>query len=401
MASLLLHCTDAQATEEFAGRGRATARSIVAPTADSETAPVEDKATGEILVTARGRIEPVADVPISITVLSGDRIGQPGPRSFNDLEGLVPNLAIPATGVLGTRQPSIRGIYSPVGAATVGLYVDDTPVHIRPLLFTGSPDPQLFDLKRVEVLRGPQGTLFGASQLAGAVRFVTAAPDLRVASARASVEMNNVRGGRIGFAAAAIAGAPIVPDRLSLRTGLFFRHDRGFVDKVGDDSAAVSDQNINDQKTVAGKLALRAALGPLIVTPALLYQQTSSEDLPVFESTRGRHRQAFPNEQPGRDRLLLSRVAATADLSGVVLTSVTSHFRRDDRRQTDYSSIFGELVLGGAVPGLIPVGGTRSRTRIRQRDVSQEIRGRGLFRPIATDFGSGGRRTRDRRPRRS
>jgi outer membrane receptor protein involved in Fe transport len=100
--------------------------------------------------------------------------------------------------VLGASQPTIRGIFSPVGSATVGLYIDETPIHVRPLLFTGSPNPHLFDLERVEVLRGPQGTLFGASSLGGTIRLITRRADLERTSGEVRTELATVSRADLG-----------------------------------------------------------------------------------------------------------------------------------------------------------------------------------------------------------
>lgn len=241
----------------------------------------------------------------------------------------------------------------------------------------------MFDLDRIEVLRGPQGTLFGASSLAGTIRLITRQPDLREYSGRAAAEVSATKGGGIGYQASIAGGGPLVADRLGFRAGVYFRRDAGYVDRVDPVSGHVVRADTNDGSTLAVRGALRAKIGDAVtVTPSLQYQRGRSDDLPFFESTRGPQRQAFIVDQPGSDDFGLASVNVEADLGAKVLTSVISIYGRDDRRISDYSTVFGELVLGGTVPGLTPPGGTRNLTDSRQRNFAQEVR-------LASAAGSG------------
>lgn len=344
-----------------------------APAAAQE-AREPDAELGRVVVTARRRPEPAGAVPISVTVVDARRAERLGAADLGDLGRVVPNLNFAASGVLGASQPTIRGVFSPVGAATVGLYLDDTPIQIRPLLFTGNPDPQLFDLERIEVLRGPQGTLFGASSLGGTIRFISRRPDLRAYGGEAKAELSATDGGGVGFDLTAAAGGPIVADRLGFRGAVRIRREAGYVDRVQAESGEVVRANVNDASVLAVRGTLHGVANGLSVTPSFLYQRSRSGDLPFFESSRGAQRQAFLVEQPGKDELHLTSLTLETGLAGATLTSVSSHYARHDRRVSDYSTVFGELVLGGAVPGLRPSGGTSSLTDVRQRNVTQEVR---------------------------
>ena len=120
-----------------------------------------------IVVTARRFEEPVDETPMSVAVMSADELGRVGADDLGDVARAVPNFTIAPTGVLGVGTPSIRGIFSPAGSSTVGLYVDDVPVQVRSVGFSRNLDLRTFDLDRVEVVRGPQGTLFGANSMGG------------------------------------------------------------------------------------------------------------------------------------------------------------------------------------------------------------------------------------------
>src|SRR3984885_11736612 len=157
-----------------AGAGAASAAH--ANDASAATAPASASGLEEIVVTATRREESISKVPISITALSQDALDQRGVRDLTELVRFTPGVSIDTT---GTNQISIRGISSSAGAGTTGIYIDDTPIQMRELGF--NPDetlPKTFDLDRVEVLRGPQGTLFGSGSEGGTVRYILTQPSL-------------------------------------------------------------------------------------------------------------------------------------------------------------------------------------------------------------------------------
>lgn len=328
-----------------------------------------------LIVTARRTRERLQDVPISITVQNDERLQRTNAAELDDVARAIPNLNLSPAGVLGAGQLSVRGVYSPVGAPTVGFYLDDTPIQIRPLGFSGAANPHLFDLDRVEVLRGPQGTLFGSGSLGGTVRFITKQPDLLEASGFGSSELSSTKGGDLGYRFWSAAGGPIVRERLAVRTGFYLRRAAGFVDRVDPVSGATLDADVNDNMTVAVRAAATAALTELVkISSSFYYQRTRSNDLPYFESTRGPHKQSFLIKQPGRDDFFLPSLTVEAQFDKAVLTSVSSYFDREDRRVSDYSSVFSELVLGGSMPGISPAGGTSNITSTRQKSLVQELR---------------------------
>lgn len=328
-----------------------------------------------IIVTARQYAEPLHQVPFSITAFEGAQIALSGAERLSDLARGVPNLIVVPVGTLGAEQPAIRGIFSPAGSATTGLYLDDVPIQMRSLGFGGSADIRTFDLVRAEVLRGPQGTLFGASSMGGTIRFITRQPDLDETSGYLSATLEQVRGGGLGGGVEGAVGVPLLPGKIGLRTGFYYRRDGGYVDRVDGQSGAIVQRDVNDVDALALRAAVKAAVGETVeLTPALHYQRTRRGDFPFFDSTRGPHLKSSIHEQPGREEFILPSLTLRADLGGATLTSVTAHLDRTDRQTTDYSLAFGELVLGGAVPGLVPAGGTRSLTKVTQRSFSQELR---------------------------
>ena len=347
---------------------------LVAPGAAAfgQDAAMPDSA---MIVTARRTDEPALQVPISIMRLDSVELQRTGADRLSEVAGSVPNLAVPTLGVFGAEQPTIRGVFSPIGAATVGLYVDDVPVQIRSLEVAGNPDLRVFDLDRIEVLRGPQGTLFGASSMGGTIRYLTRQPMLEGEAAQASGEIAAVKGGGITRQAQGAAASALVPGKLGVRASAYYRRDAGVIDRIDPATGVRTDRNVDHGAVMALRLTAKAAVGErLELTPALFYQRGERADLPFFEDRLGRFRQSAVVRQPGRDRFILPSLTATLDLGGVMLTSVTAWLDRRNRQTVDYSGFFGEIVLGGLVPDLRTPGGSRSRTAVEQRSLTQEIR---------------------------
>nr|WP_243451180.1 TonB-dependent receptor [Sphingosinicella sp. CPCC 101087] len=312
---------------------------------------------------------------MSVAALTAGDLDRAGTDTLADIARAVPSFTLAPTGVLGVETPAIRGIFSPAGSSTVGLYVDDVPVQIRSVGFSRNPDLRTFDLERVEVLRGPQGTLFGANSMGGTIRFITRRPSLAQADAHASFEIAQTRSGGFSHELRGAGGGPLIVGRLGFRAAVYRRVDAGYVDRIDRRSGGLIERNIDDSAVTAIRAGLQAALGDKVeIMPALFYQRGERDDYPLFESTLGPHRQSNIHRQPGEDAFILPSLTATVDLGAATLTSVTAFLDRNDRQVTDYSLVFGELVLGGTVPGLVAEGGARSLTRISQRSLTQETR---------------------------
>ena len=182
---------------------------------------------------------------------------------------------------------SIRGIDSAAGTSTTAVYIDDTPVQSRHIGFGAyNVFPALFDIDRVEVLRGPQGTLFGASAEGGAVRFLMPQPDLQQNSGYLRTEVASTKDGDPSYEVGAAAGGPIVSDVLGFRASVSYRRDGGWVDRVDYTRpnpadplslpvyANTTESNSNWQETVTARAALKWQVGEaLSVTPSIYYQR--------------------------------------------------------------------------------------------------------------------------------
>ena len=210
---------------------------------------------GEVVVTATRREDTVQNIPLSITAVTPQQVVRQGLKSAQDLSRIAPALRVGQTnggstgGSTGNVDVAIRGIRSTVGAATTGLYIDDIPIQQRNLngqAGGGAALPQFFDLERVEVLRGPQGTLFGGSSEGGTVRFITAQPSLTRRSAYALAEGSKTKDGDTNYEAGLAVGGPIIQDKLGFRVSGWFRHDAGYLDHVSRFSGRTIAENTNE-----------------------------------------------------------------------------------------------------------------------------------------------------------
>lgn len=195
----------------------------------------------EVVVTATRQAGTVNRVPLAVTAQTQRAIDQQGVRTVRDLENLVPSLNTTQSLASGASQFSIRGIgflgNGQAGAAPVGFYLDDSPLQKRNVgggvaTANGTPMPPLFDLERVEVLRGPQGTLFGGGSEGGTIRYIQPAPSLTRYSEYARVQFSIPKKGDNSYEGGVAVGGPIVKDKLGFRASVFARKIGGFVDLI-------------------------------------------------------------------------------------------------------------------------------------------------------------------------
>ncbi len=132
----------------------------------------------EVLVTSQKVTEDVRRVPASISVISAEQIESLHMIELADLTRSVPNLSFTSQGGPGNQNIELRGISSTAGSSTVSVYLDDVPMTVRNLDTQGQAEPSFFDVQRIEVLRGPQGTLYGASSMGGTIRYISNPVDL-------------------------------------------------------------------------------------------------------------------------------------------------------------------------------------------------------------------------------
>src|SRR5277367_4064141 len=194
-----------------------------ASAADTTAAEDNSGPLQEITVTATRHEESLSKVPISVTALTQDAMDLRGIKDFQDIVRFTPGVSIDNA---GTNNIAIRGIASSGGAGTTGIYIDDTPIQIRATAF--NPDdalPKAFDIDRVEVLRGPQGTLFGSGSEGGTVRYITTQPSLTTNSFYGREEVSYTQGGEPSYEIGMAGGTPLIDGTLGVRVTAWYRYD--------------------------------------------------------------------------------------------------------------------------------------------------------------------------------
>ncbi|HUE09339.1 MAG TPA: TonB-dependent receptor, partial [Steroidobacteraceae bacterium] len=185
------------------------ATSDVATGVDGESAPNELQ---EIIVTAQKRTEDIKNIPFSVSAISGAELAEHHVADYDDITRTVPGIGFQAGPGPGLDNIEIRGVSSTSGSATVGIYIDEISVTVSNSLYDGAVQPKLFDLERIEVLRGPQGTLYGASSMGGTIRFITKQPDLNSFSATVSTDLSGTHHGGFNNDEYGILNIPVIDD---------------------------------------------------------------------------------------------------------------------------------------------------------------------------------------------
>jgi|HubBroStandDraft_1064217.scaffolds.fasta_scaffold00762_14 iron complex outermembrane receptor protein len=210
----------------------------------------------EITVTAEKRQEAAKDVPASVSAITGSTLSELGLNGIDDYGTYVPGLAV-LSNQRGFGQIVLRGITTGTTqpTASVGTYIDDVPYGSSTAFAGGNlviADIDPFDVQRIEVARGPQGTLYGAGTLAGLLKYVTAPPEIGVLESRGEIDGGGTVGGGPDGAAKVMFNAPL-GDRAALRVDGYGRRDSGFIDDVGTGNKA---ENFSDVE--GGRISLLA-----------------------------------------------------------------------------------------------------------------------------------------------
>ena len=325
----------------------------VGASAQVEAAPADEE-SDVIIVTATKRASTVQEVPFSINAQTEEDIQRANASTVEDISRNVAGLTVQNLGP-GQSQVSIRGVSAgqivrdqPGVKEQVGVYLDESVISLS--LFT--PDVDLFDLNRVETLRGPQGTLFGSGSVGGTLRYITNAPRIGEFEGQVEANVNTIDNGDFGYH---LKGAVNVPlgDTLAVRAVGYGTHYSGFIDAIG----PAGGRNINDGSRIGGRLSLLwEPTDAIRVTPRLVYQEIRADGFNREERYHLYHNQFLtPPRQLGRreqfllfrekfkDDFLLADLTASVDFGGVELTSVTSYIDRDILVSRDASALSGSV----------------------------------------------------------
>ena len=218
--------------------------------------PAPDTATEIVTVTATRRREPIRDVPLRVETISTEALERSGAASLTDYVGSLPGVHVESDGGPGRGQVNIRGVgVGGLSASTVGIYIDDVAFGSS-TGFVGEAvsalDLSLLDLHHVELLRGPQGTLYGAGAMGGLLKYVTNDPDPSGLSGRAGVALRQSKNGALGHTEHAVINAPLSEGVAALRVAAFNEHDGGFIGAVG----RAPGKHVNDGDTRGLRLSM-------------------------------------------------------------------------------------------------------------------------------------------------
>jgi outer membrane receptor protein involved in Fe transport len=339
--SVALHLTFVSATFALI----CWAAPVAAQTNTAETPQAKSAGIELVTVTATRRAELLNKVPQSISAFTSEKIEQLDAKSIADLVRFTPGVAFDPV----TKNVSIRGVNSTAGDATTGVYIDDTPIQLRELGF-GSDNtlPAIFDLERVEVLRGPQGTLFGAGSEGGTVRYITPQPSLTDFSVYGKTEVSTTENGDPNIEGGFAVGGPIIADTLGFRVSAWGRRDGGWIDKVDYMTGATlqSDSNYVNTYVVRGAL-LWQPTESLSITPSVYYQNRRQNNIDQYwvalsNPDRGVYKTATPENMADKDHFVLPALKVDWNLGDAEFISNTSYFDRRELVQ-DYSATLYDL----------------------------------------------------------
>ncbi|MEP7243008.1 MAG: TonB-dependent receptor [Gammaproteobacteria bacterium] len=363
---------------------------VVLPVAGLAQTPQQNsEALQEIIVTAQKRESSLQDVPFSVAAVTESQIRNSGANNIAELARNVAGLTITDLGP-GQSQVSIRGISAgqvvrdqPGVKEQVGIYLDESPISIA--LFT--PDLDLFDLQRFEILRGPQGTLFGSGSLSGTLRYITAQPQLTQFSGSAEVSATDGSDTEFG---GSVKGAVNVPlgEKTALRVVGYYNDLAGFIDATQPNLSVR--KNVDGGSKTGGRVALLVKPNEaLSITPRIVYQKLDTDGFPridyynilgnPFTTTQpavnlGDRGQFTQLTEGIEDDFTLTDLKIEYAFGPMTLTSISSYTDREVVVTRDATSLTGSVTFD--------IGGTADEVRInsplvdttRLHAFSQELR---------------------------
>jgi outer membrane receptor protein involved in Fe transport len=384
---------------DVAGLDCTSALAQTAPTAPDQ-AHAANQGLAEIVITAEKRDSTVQKTPISITAISGDDLQAAGIASFTGVAQETPGVAIRSAGP-GQTEIDMRGLTSSGGnSPTTGFYLDEMPVSPPAGANNGKVviDPNLYDLGRVEVLRGPQGTLYGSGSMGGTVKLLTTQPDPTRYSGSAELTGSGTEGGGANGNANLMANLPIVEDKVALRVVGTELYNSGWIDRtvlsnfpleqdnatnppgavrgnVADSAVQTTHSDVNWEKLEGARVSLLfKPTDALSITTNAFYQRIEQGGYDTFDSPPGKtistptHYQPFDIAEPFSDTFGSLSLVVKYEFEDFEVTSATSEWSREEKQAQDLSEDFQWLLN---LPSYLPASLTEYDY---SRQFSQELR---------------------------
>ena len=327
-----------------------------ATSAPTSTKPAASKLSGEIqtvIVTANKRKEDASKVGTSISVVGGDQLVGQHIDDFAAATRSIPNISFSGGGGGGTAgngpglsNIEIRGVSSTAGSSTVGIYLDDVSMSSGNVYSMGSAEPKFFDLDHIEVLRGPQGTLYGASSMGGTIKFISNQPNTKIDEVNVYADVSSTAGGGTNNTVNGVYNKVLIPNELALRIGVQSAHKSGYIDQVNPTTAAVVAKGINWEDDRIARIAMKwTPTKDLSITPSIYFQQVNSGDIDVsylqLPSGANLPKNETPKliREPGKDTIVVPSLTINAGTNLGDITSVSSYFKRNFNRTQDGTTV--------------------------------------------------------------
>lgn len=329
----------------------------------------------EIVVTAQKREEKLSETPLSVTAITSATLDDLAATQLRDFATTVPGLSMTSNGV-GQTQVNLRGITSGGDISpTVGIYVDEVPYGSSTAFAAGAQlalDVGLFDIDRIEVLRGPQGTLYGASTMGGLIKYVTVMPDTNSFSGTVNSGVSTTHDGGVSYDMASAVNLPLVSGEAGLRISGFYSHDGGFIDNV-----ALGQENVDQSKVYGGRVDLLLTPSDALsiringFTQDVERNGSSSADYnfsgqPIYGDLT-QHREL---EEPFDEQFRLVSATVKYDLGIASLTSISSYQSARSEALSDVSALYVPEFAGAG----IDLGAVGLEKDTQTDKITQEVR---------------------------
>ena len=325
----------------------------------------------EVLVTAEKRISTLQDTPVSIMAMSGESLQERGSPSLAALAQGTPGVSLKSEGPSQT-EIEMRGMTSSGGnSATVGFYLDDIPLTGPASAQNGHVviDPDLYDLNRIEILRGPQGTLFGSGSMGGTVRLISNQPNLSQFQSTVESSLSGTDGGGFNHKDNLMVNLPLIDNTLALRVVGSEDHTSGWIDRVvadpfppvggnpvGTVRGDVQDAPIEKQYPDSNAYQIYAARVTLLwkpteslsVTPSFFHESSNQSGISAYDSVPGTeaHYQPFDIAEPQTDSLTAYSLNVNYSFPTFDVTSSTARWTRNSTQVEEAGEAFNNPLEG-------------------------------------------------------
>lgn len=368
--SIPAHAQDAEAEQE--------------PSATQRASDIES-----IVVTAQRRVQTLIEVPMSVTAISGEELESKGVTDFLDYAVLVPSLSFGFNGAeaRGSRNTiAIRGVS---GTDTTGYYVNDTPIPY-------GVDPHLIDVRRVEVLRGPQGTLYGSGSMGGTIKIISEEPDPNEFSSSLKTALSFTKEGNVNSEIAGVTNLPLVQDKVGARVSAFYESQSGIYDRIYGEplpyypaaplpNLSGVDEDIDGSETYGAHVEVAFQPGAnLEIVPSIFWQETREDGATQADTNPDQFEQfrVYNIQEPFKDNHILANLSIRYNFDFADFVSSTSVFDRQWEETEDITEIIDLLLRENyanpaAPPYPMPIFNSRDQDRF-----VQEVRLTGTARDV-------------------